>query len=214
MQASRTMSRPRVVRRCEAGPMKPNLGSAARTRLALVAFASVWLSACGGGGGDTVAAAPSPVAAGSGSPTTAPPPAAAPAAFQAWGPLVVDTAVASDSSTSVARLGSGASVVAWVKGAALQAQRFDPSGARVGTPLRIVESGLANARAFAIAPWPTGSGSPRGPARPCRPRPARRSFSSGSPPRARPSEARSRPVRCMRRSTRPPLHEPPPTAGS
>lgn len=53
--------------------MKPTISSAARNRLALVAFASLWLSACGGGGGgDTVASAPSPLPAASGSPAAAP----------------------------------------------------------------------------------------------------------------------------------------------
>ena len=49
--------------------MTPKISSATRTRLALVAFTSLWLSACGGGGGgDTVAAAPSPLPAASGAP--------------------------------------------------------------------------------------------------------------------------------------------------
>src|SRR6476660_6931518 len=77
--------------------MKPTISSAVRSRLALVAFASLWLSACGGGGGgDTVAAAPSPLPAASGAPApgagtpstsgppggpaTSPSPAAAPSA--------------------------------------------------------------------------------------------------------------------------------------
>lgn len=143
--------------------MKPTLSSAARTRLALVAFASLWLGACGGGGGgdETAAAAPPPLASAAGSPPPAAgggtaPPAAGPAAFQAWGPLIVDANVAPESSTSAARLGTGASVVAWVKDGALQAQRFDASGARVGTPLRIVENGMAGVRAFSIAPLGNG----------------------------------------------------------
>lgn len=145
--------------------MRSTISSAARTRLALVAFASVWLAACGGGGGGggDGAAAPAPLASGSGSPGASPAPAggtpapaAGPAAFQAWGPTIVDTNVAPESSTSVARLGSGGSVVAWVKDAALQAQLFDAAGARVGTPLRIAAGGLVDARTFSLAPLANG----------------------------------------------------------
>lgn len=145
--------------------MRSTISSAARTRLALVAFASVWLAACGGGGGGggDGAAAPAPLASGSGSPGASPAPAggtpapaAGPAAFQAWGPTIVDTNVAPESSTSVARLGSGDSVVAWVKDAALQAQLFDAAGARVGAPLRIAAGGLVDARTFSLAPLANG----------------------------------------------------------
>ena len=152
--------------------MRPTISSAARTRLALVAFASLWLAACGGGGGGggDSAAAPAPLASGSGADAPSPgatpgaspapaggttAPAAGPTAFQAWGPTIVDTNVAPESSTSVARLGSGGSVVAWVKDAALQAQLFDAAGARVGTPLRVA-AGLADARTFSIAPLANG----------------------------------------------------------
>ena len=182
--------------------MTPTISSAARKRLALVAFASLWLSACGGGGGgsETVAAAPPSQSGATGTPTAAPPPGTAapspsasgpaaspapaptpsasgpavspapapapsggtatpfpaPAVFQAWGPLIVDTGVTPSSPNSVARLSTGASVVAWMKGGALQAQLLDASGAKVGTPLQIVSSGLAAPLAFSIAPLRDG----------------------------------------------------------
>lgn len=50
--------------------MRRTISSAARQRLALVAFASLWLSACGGGGGDTAVAGGAPA---SGGPTTSAP---------------------------------------------------------------------------------------------------------------------------------------------
>lgn len=51
--------------------MKPTISSAASTRLALVAFACLWLGACGGGGGGSTAPAPGD-AGGAGSVTGAP----------------------------------------------------------------------------------------------------------------------------------------------
>lgn len=157
--------------------MTTTISTGARRRLAMVAFASLWLAACGGGGGggDTVATAPSPLPAATGSPTPASPPAtaapapstggtatptpapaAAPAAFQAWGPLLVGSGATESSPNSVARLSTGASVVAWMQGAAVQAQRLDVSGAKVGTPVQVVGGGLANPRAFSIAPLRDG----------------------------------------------------------
>lgn len=176
--------------------MKPTISSAARTRLALVAFTCLWLSACGGGGGgDTTVAAPAPASAGgpaapspsasgspvavgpsapapapgaaptasgSGSPVAAPtptPPTAVAAAFQPWGPLLVGTADAGSNTsfTSVARLTTGASVVASTMNGVVQAQLIDASGAKVGTSIQIANVSAPPAvQPFSIAPLSNG----------------------------------------------------------
>ena len=78
------------------------------------------------------------------------------AAFQAWGPSVLDAGVSGDASTSVARLSSGASVVAWVKDSVLQAQLLDPSGSRVGDVIRISDGTVPPGPTFSIAPLADG----------------------------------------------------------
>jgi hypothetical protein len=87
---------------------------------------------------------------------TSPAPGEAVAAFQAWGPSVLDTDVSGDTTTSVARLSSGASVVAWVKDSVLQAQLLDPSGSRVGDVIQIFDGTVAPGPTFSIAPLADG----------------------------------------------------------
>lgn len=59
--------------------------------------------------------------------------------------------------TSVARLTTGASVVAWKKNGVLQAQLIDASGAKVGTPVQIANVGAAPmVQPFSIAPLGNG----------------------------------------------------------
>ncbi|MGZ5772959.1 hypothetical protein [Ramlibacter sp.] len=74
--------------------------------------------------------------------------------------MLVDTADAGSdgtSFTSVARLTSGASVVAWKKNGVLQAQLIDASGAKVGTPIQIANVGAAPmVQPFSIAPLSNG----------------------------------------------------------
>lgn len=141
--------------------MKSTISSAARQRLALVAFASLWLGACGGGGGggDATAGAPSAAAAPSASGTPGASPATAPATGPAapaapssapvaaaptlaWtGTIAVGTMGSGQSGPSLARLANGQTAVAWPTVEAgtqqIKVQRYDDAGTIVGLPVRI-----------------------------------------------------------------------------
>lgn len=146
--------------------MQEAVHGAARRRLALVAFAALWLTACGGGGGGSDASVAAPTAGGSGvsaaagdplasgfpGGASAPVPGAAPAApaaFSAFAPVRVAQSVGTPV-PQVARLASG-SLVAWAAGGQVWAQRTDAGGQLVGNAVAVSPVNAEGDPGFSIA---------------------------------------------------------------
>lgn len=166
--------------------MKLRTPMARRTRLALLAISTAWLSACGGGGGDQVATAPAPTSGsspassptaigpapapgpGAATPAAAPIPAASPApavaptpAFSAFGPVVLGTNPTQYDS-AIARLANGGNVVVWADPGAtaytnvVVAQRTDSQGNPVGDRITVQSDNIYSVTGFAVAAAPDG----------------------------------------------------------
>lgn len=136
--------------------MQARRNRAARRRLALVAFAALWLSACGGGGGDGTQLAagggsglgtPLGLASGSAAPT----PTSA-ASFSEFGPVRIASPVAA-TAPATARLAGGGNVVVWTTdgGRAVWAQTTTPAGVPVGSPLAVHQPNTQPVPALSVA---------------------------------------------------------------